>query len=114
MQRTLDIQGAAKQSNDVAVVNTINTFGKRAARLGDTLLMVLESYQATLGLLDESLKGAVLEHLQEKTREQMLRSYLGRRGGGIWVRMEDWAAILISGRMPLQVNAVKLYLMRCR
>ena len=109
VQRTLEIQGAAKQSSDAVVVDTINTFGKRGEKLGDTLLVLLESYQETLHPVDEKQRRAILDRLLEKARERELRGYLGRSGEGILERMEGWAENIIRDRLPLQVEAVKIY-----
>jgi predicted acylesterase/phospholipase RssA len=109
IQRTLEIQGAAQQSSDAVVVNTINTFGKRAERLGDTLLVLLESYQETLSSLDEGQREAALDQLREKARQQKLRGFLGSSGEGILERMDGWASDLISARLPLHVDTVIVY-----
>jgi predicted acylesterase/phospholipase RssA len=109
IQRTLDILGAAQQSSDAVVVNTINTFGKRAERLGDTLLVLLESFQETLSSLDEEHRETALEQLREKAKQQQLRGYLGSSGEGIVERMNDWASDLIRGRLPLHVDSVIIY-----
>ena len=109
VQRTLEIQGAAKQSSDAVVVDTINTFGKRGEKLGDTLLVLLESYQETLRPADEKQRRAILDRLLEKARERKLRGYLGSSGEGILERMEGWAENIIRDRLPLQVEAVKIY-----
>ena len=109
VQRILEIQGAAKQSSDAVVVDTINTFGKRGERLGDTLLVVLDSYQETLRSVDEEQRRAILDRLLEKARERELRGYLGKNSEGILERMEDWAEKIINNRLPLQVEAVKIY-----
>lgn len=109
VQRTLEIQGAAKQSSDAVVVDTINTFGKRGEKLGDTLLVLLESYQETLRSVDEKQRRAILDRLLDKVRERELRGYLGRSGEGILERMEGWAENIIGDRLPLQVEAVKIY-----
>jgi hypothetical protein len=108
-QRTLEIQGAAKQSSDAVVVDTINTFGRRGERLGETLLLLLDSYQEAMGVLDDDQKEAILDQLREKAREMKLRGYLGRSSEGILERMEDWASDLVYNRLPLQVNEVIIY-----
>jgi hypothetical protein len=109
VQRTLEIQGVAKQSADAVVVDTINTFGKRGERLGDTLLLVLDSYQETLRSLDQDERRAILDRLLESARERALRGYLGAGGEGILERMEAWAQDLVDDRLPLQVDVVRIY-----
>jgi hypothetical protein len=109
VQRTLEIQGVAKQSADAVVVDTINTFGKRGERLGDTLLLVLDSYRETLRSLDQDERDAILDRLLESARERALRGYLGTDGQGILERMEAWAQGLVDNRLPLQVDVVRIY-----
>jgi hypothetical protein len=109
LQRTLAIQGAAKQSSDAVVVDTVNTFGKRGEKLGDTLLVVLEGYQEALQLLDEEQRAAALNQVRQRAKEQRLRGYLGGSGDGILERMEDWAKKTVSNRLPMQIDAVKIY-----
>jgi hypothetical protein len=109
VQRTLEIQGVAKQSADAVVVDTINTFGRRGERLGDTLLLVLESYQETLRSLGQDERRAILDRLLESARDRALRGYLGADGEGILARMEAWAQSLVEDRLPLQVDVVRIY-----
>ena len=49
VQRTLEIQGIAKQTSDTNTVSTINTFGQRGEELGQALKLVLESYPGEPG-----------------------------------------------------------------
>ena len=109
LQRTLAIQGAAKQTNDAVIVDTVNTFGQRGERLGDTLLVVLESYQKALESLDEEQKDAALNQVRQRAKEQQLRGYLGRSSEGILERIEGWAENIVSNRLPLHIDAVKIY-----
>jgi len=109
VQRTLEIQGAAKQSSDAVVVDTINTFGQRAEKLGDSLAVVLESFQESLQSMDEDQRKDILDSLQAKARDQKLRGYLGKSSEGILERMERWAENITNNRLPLHVNEVIIY-----
>jgi hypothetical protein len=107
--RTREIQGAAKQSSDAVVVDTINTFGRRGERLGDTLLAVLESYQQALTSMDEAQSQEILDRLREEVRRRGIRGYQGRDGEGLLERMADWAENIVDNLLPLQVRAVKIH-----
>jgi glutamine synthetase len=107
--RTLEIQGAAKQSSDAVVVDTINTFGQRAEKLGGTLAVVLESFQESLQSMDEDQRKNILDSLLAKARDQKLRGYLGKSSEGILERMEKWAENITNNRLPLHVNEVIIY-----
>jgi hypothetical protein len=109
LQRTLDIQDAAKLSSDAVTVETINTFGKRGERLGEALLLLLESTAEALDALDSEQASAILEHLREETRERGFRGFRGASGSGILDRMGDWTEGILDTRMPVQVRAVKVY-----
>jgi hypothetical protein len=109
LQRTLEIQGAAKQSSDSVVVDTINIFGRRGERLGDTLLAVLQSYQATLASMDETEKQDILDQLREEVKQRGIRGYRGRDSEGLLQRMADWAENIIDNLLPLQVRTVRIY-----
>jgi predicted acylesterase/phospholipase RssA len=107
--RTREIQGAAKKSSDAVVVDTINTFGRRGDRLGDTLLAVLESYQQALASMDEAQRQEILDRLREEVRRRGIRGYLGQDGEGLLERMADWAEKIVDNLLPLQVRAVKIH-----
>jgi hypothetical protein len=109
VQRTLDIQSAAKLSSDAVNLETINTFGKRGERLGEALLLLLESAEEALGTLAPEQRSAILERLREAARERGIRGFRGASGSGILERMEDWAEGILDARMPIQVRAVKVY-----
>lgn len=109
IQRTREIQGAAKQSSAAVVVDTINTFGRRGDRLGDTLLAVLQSYQETLQSMDEAQRQDILDRLREEVKQRGIRGYRGKDGAGILERMADWAENIVDNLLPLQVRAVKIY-----
>jgi predicted acylesterase/phospholipase RssA len=108
LQRTLDIQDAAKTSSGAVVVETINTFGRRGERLGDALLLLLNSAQEALDALPAHQRSAILDRLREGARERGIRGFRGDGGAGILDRMEDWGEEIL-GRMPLQVRAIKVY-----
>jgi predicted acylesterase/phospholipase RssA len=109
ISRTLKIQGAAKQSSDTVVVKTINTFGSRAEDLGETLMVVLESFKEHMNLLSVGQREEILDSLREQAREAHLRGFLGRDGEGILERIESWAGEIIKNKLPLQVNEVVIY-----
>jgi hypothetical protein len=109
IQRTREIQGAAKQSSGAVVVDTINTFGRRGERLGDTLLAVLQSYQQALQSMDEAQRRDLLDRLRADAQARGLRGYLGEDGEGLLDRMAGWAEDLVDHLLPLQVTAVKIH-----
>jgi hypothetical protein len=107
--RTREIQGAAKQSSAAVVVDTINTFGRRGERLGDSLLAVLQSYQETLASMDAAQREEILDGLRERVRQRGIRGYQGDDGQGILERMVDWAGNIVDNLLPIQVRAVKIH-----
>jgi hypothetical protein len=109
ISRTLEIQSAAKQSSDAVTVDTINTFGRRAENLGDTLSVVLESYQALLQASSPEQRQAIEDELQQRARDAGLRGYLGSDSEGILDRMQSWAQDLTHNKLPLQINKVVIY-----
>jgi hypothetical protein len=109
VQRTLAIQGAAKESTDANTVSVINTYGRRAERLGRSLEVLLESYRQTLVGLDEQTRRQVEAGLREKAQAAGLRGYLGRSPAGILDRMSDWTDAFIAKDLPLHVDEVKVY-----
>jgi Patatin-like phospholipase len=109
MQRTLEIQGAAKQSSAAVVVDTINTFGQRGEKLADSLLAVLGSYQEALRSLDDAQRRALLDRLRDEVARRGVAGYRGPSSDGILDRMEAWAQEILSDQLPLQVRAVKIY-----
>lgn len=109
VQRTLEIQGAAKQSSAGVVVDTVNTFGQRGERLADSLLAVLGSYREALGSLGEDQRHALLDRLRDEVSRRGVRGYQGPSGEGILDRMAAWAEEMLQDQMPLQVRAIKIY-----
>jgi hypothetical protein len=107
--RTLEIQGAAKQSSDAVVVNTINSFGKRAENLGDALMILLKSFQGQVEALDEEQQTKIKKSIQDNARKLNLSGFLGDDPDGILERMEQWADDIIERKLPLQVNEVVIY-----
>jgi predicted acylesterase/phospholipase RssA len=107
--RTREIQGAAKLSSDAVVVDTINTFGRRGERLGDTLMALLESYQEMLQPTDEAQRRDILDRLQEDVRQRGIRGYRGQDSEGILDRMANWAENILDNLLPLQVTTVKIH-----
>jgi hypothetical protein len=109
VQRTLEIQGVAKQTSDTNTVSTINTFGQRGEELGQALKLVLESYQENLGNLSEAQRSQVEAGLREKARQLGLKGYLGREAEGILERMRRWADDQVANGLPLHVEEIKIY-----
>ena len=109
VKRTLDIQGAAKLSSDAVVVDTINVFGQRAEQLGESLLILLESYADVLdGMYDEE-KTVLFERIRRRAAELGIRGYQGLTGEGILERMRAWGREMLDEKLPLQVNTVKIH-----
>jgi len=109
VQRTLEIQGAAKQSSAAVVVDTINTFGRRGEKLAGSLLAVLDSYQEALRSLDDAQRRDLLDRLRDDIARRGVSGYRGQSGEGILDRMADWVEEILSEQLPLQVKAVKIY-----
>jgi len=109
LQRTLEIQGAAKQSSDAVVVDTINTFGKRAENLGDGLTILLEALKEHLDTVDPVQRKVVLDSLGERFQGSDLPDYLGKSGDAILDRLGAWSERLIQQQLPIQVNEVVIY-----
>jgi hypothetical protein len=109
IMRTREIQGAAKQSSGAVVVDTINTFGRRGERLGDTLLAVLQSYQETLASMDVAQRQEILNRLLEEVKRRDIRGYRSGVVEEVLERMEDWAKNTVDNLLPLQVRAIKIH-----
>lgn len=109
VQRTLDIQGAAKLSSDAVVVDTINVFGQRAEDLGESLLILLESYADVMDGMYEEEKTVLFERIRRRANEQGIRGYRGRSGEGILERMRSWGQEMLAEKLPLQVNTIKIH-----
>jgi hypothetical protein len=106
VQRTLDIQGVAKQASDSVNVNAINYFGKQGEDLGQALLILLEA-------LESNVDGKSLEDLEQTlrnaARERGLRGFLGSKPEGIIERLEQWGGEKLNRRLPLQVNQIIIH-----
>ena len=109
VQRTLAIQGVAKQTSDTNTVSTINTFGQRGEELGWALKLVLESYRENLDSLSEAQRSQIENELREKARQLGLKGYLGRDARGILERMLRWVDDQVANGLPLHVEEVKIY-----
>ena len=109
VQRTMDIQGIAKQTNDTNTVSTINTYGQRGEELGQALRLVLDALQDNLGSLDEDQRRQVEAQLRQKAQEMELKGYLGRDAGGFLERMGRWADEQVAQGLPLHVEEVKIF-----
>lgn len=106
VQRTLDIQGVAKQASDSVNVNSINYFGKQGENLGEALLALLEALEA--GGDAEPPEG-LEEAVQQAARQRGLRGFLGSDPEGILERLEKWGQEKIGRRLPLQVNQITIH-----
>jgi predicted acylesterase/phospholipase RssA len=109
VNRTLKIQGAAKKTSDANTVSTINTFGLRGESMGLALKALLESFQETLSGLAPDQQLQAQKRFYEKTKELAVRGYLGGSPDGILKRLDEWTADMLKNRMPLQVEAVKIF-----
>ena len=109
IQRTREIQGAAKQSSGAVTVDTINAFGRRGERLGESLLAVLQSYQQTLASMDVAQREEILDRLREEVKRREIRGYRDGDVEGLLERMEAWAGKIVDNGLPLQVRAIKIY-----
>jgi predicted acylesterase/phospholipase RssA len=109
VNRTLSIQGVAKQTSDAVVVNTINTFGDRGAALGQSLLALLQSTRSLMDGLAPAQRQALEESLLQNARDLKLRGFLGRSSEGILQRLEAWTQDMLDNKLPLRVNEIKVY-----
>lgn len=106
VQRTLDIQGVAKQASESVNVNSINYFGKQGEELGQALLALLDAF-ASVG--DELPREDFEQAVQEAARQRDLRGFLGSTPDGIMERLEVWGEEKIGRRLPLQVNQIIIH-----
>jgi len=109
VNRTLQIQGAAKRSSDTNTVGTINAFGQRSEDLAAALQSLLESFEATLSGMDEAQHAAFEQKLFDKTQELGLRGFLGEAPGGILGRMHQWVDVQLARGLPINVDTVRIY-----
>lgn len=100
--RTLGIQGAAKLSSDAVVVDTINHFGGRAEELAETLQVVLDS-------LDEATQKEIGDKILALGKERNLTRKWKLSGEEPVQGIAEWTAEMLSTRLPLHVDEVKIY-----
>jgi hypothetical protein len=109
VQRTREMQGVAKQTNDAVVVDTINTFGQKGEDLGESLLIILESLKETLDGMDDQEKAAIETRVLELVRQQEISGYRTGGSDGILERMATWGQKTINNSLPLHVNEIIIY-----
>lgn len=109
VKRTLDIMGTAKQSSDAVVVDSINTFGERADKLGNVLLALLESYQKALALLSPDQQTKFLDELRAALKDKGLSRFPKGKSQDFSERIGAGANEIIRERLPLHVNIVRIY-----
>ena len=68
-----------------------------------------EGYQELIADLPDAQKLAFQEHLRQVAMKREIRGYQGKTGQGILERMEAWGKEMLASRLPLQVNAIKVY-----
>jgi hypothetical protein len=118
VQRTLEIQGAAKLSSDAVVVETINRYGRTGEYLAETLGIVLEAASE----LDDANKMALLDKVFEKAAEYDGQKYKDprRRTSHFKALMDEnaqdrlerltkWNERLLTRGLPLNVEVVKIH-----
>jgi hypothetical protein len=109
VNRTLQIQGAAKRSSDTNTVGTINSFGQRSEDLAQALQTVLESFEQTLAGMDPAQKSAFEQQIYAKIQEMGLRGFLGAAPEGILERMRQWVDTQLARGLPVQIDTVNIY-----
>ena len=110
VQRTLAIQSAAVKTSDAVVVDTINNFGDRGDELARTLLAVIDGLERSGVILDQSQLAVLEDCIRDAAPGSFLSSYQedGEQKGTLQF-MKDWAKGMLSSRLPLQVDEVKIY-----
>jgi predicted acylesterase/phospholipase RssA len=118
VQRTLAIQSAAKLPSDAVVVRTINTFGQRAERLGQTADQLYSGLAALLDELHNDLpiewtaeqKQAVMTAVQQRV---VVGMGLAAEGGDdirpALEKIKGSTDSTMSGRLPIHVEPVEIY-----
>lgn len=107
--RTLDIQGAAKLSSNAVTVDIINTTGKHAEELGETLKLLLQGLNESFSSLNDDQRRAIQEKIRDGAAKLGIRGYRGRSEEDILGRIDAWSAKKISQRLPLHVEVVKIH-----
>jgi hypothetical protein len=113
VRRTLAIQSAATKTSDANIVGTINAFGQRGEELGRVLQVLLENYRETLGNLDPEKAIVAREALRERVLSLLIHDLSGKMDqagmDNVLDQIDGWCEKLLAGRLPLQVNVIKIY-----
>jgi hypothetical protein len=113
VRRTLAIQSAATKTSDANIVGTINSFGQRGEELGRVLQVLLESYRETLRNLDPEKARVAREALRERVLSLLIHDLSGKLDpagmDNVLDQIDGWCDKLLAGRLPLQVNVIKIY-----
>jgi hypothetical protein len=109
VNRTLKIQGLAKSSSDSNTLQTINGFGQRGEELALALKALIYSCQAALPAMDATQKQQLETHLYAQAQPLGLDGVLGSGPEGILSRLEVWADNMLAKKLPLHVEAVKVF-----
>ena len=122
VQRTLEIQGAAKLASDAVVVRAINTFGSRAERLGRTASSLSRAVRSVIANLEQDLpddltldqkravESAIRARLKSAFREEA--QGLGYSKGSvneILDRINRSSTRTLRERLPLNVEPIEIY-----
>ena len=109
VQRTLAIQAAAKSSSDANNVSVINTFGQRGEALGYALSALIGQLQKD----SDSLPAVERQNLEQALFAQVKQwdpGYdFGDKPEGLLGRLGAWADLMMARKLPLEVNAIKIY-----
>ena len=110
VNRTLAIQGVAKQSSDADTVSIINTFGERSEELALVLKSLLAGYEETLATLNDDQKRQARQRLYDAIRQLDLHEagLPGKSPEEVFEHAGQWADGMLK-RLPLRVEAVKIY-----
>jgi hypothetical protein len=109
VQRTLAIQSAAVKASDAVVVNTINNYGERADHLARSLLAVLGGLENVKDGIDPGQFGELETAVRNQAAEEEIVGYRGNSSEGVLKRMKNWAEDMLSTRLPLHVEEIKIY-----
>ena len=107
VQRTLNIQSAAKLSSDAVVVENINRFGARGEELARLLKAVLRGLGPFLETLDESQQEALRGQIADILASDAMLGEPVKPGDDILGWVEQRTNTLLS-RLPLQVTEIKI------
>lgn len=108
VQRTLAIQSAAVKTSDAVVVETINKFGERSEELARSLLAVLDGLEKS----KDKINADQLSELEIIISELAPKKAIAARGkskGSTLEKMRVWAEEMLSEKLPLHVEEVKIY-----